>query len=282
MDYTDFSKTGGFPLDSDVLDFNHKVLASAMNWPFRNPDGTYPTVMVLSGCEDTQTNDFINDGWMFYNGEILPFRGSYANQWSASIPSTDGDLFLVETRQQAVFENGQTYDVLEVTRYLTCDLPAGTTAPVGNIYQIPRWTEIVGQRAAGVGNTTSANNGWLPFSGTSGPVAWMVELRRNLLTRLVYLRGEATINVAAVPTPAINYMTLVLPPGYGPSATLSFCAAHDYHGVSRPEDPAIRSISCKILPGSVGTWALGIAPVKPTDPAITSYKVRFHTVYPLD
>lgn len=269
MDYTDFSQTGGFPFDADVLDFNQKALAEVLKWPACQADGTYPPLIILSGCGDVQGNDFIEDGWMLLNGEVIPFRGSYANQ-----SNPDGQLFLVETRQQATFQNGQTYNVLEVTRYLTCDPVLGAPAQVGNIYQIPRLEQIVGSRAAG-------QDGWKAFTGTNGPITWKVELRRNLLTRLVYLRGEATINAAAVPATAIRYsLSFPFPAGYAPSADLAFGAQHDYHSFTNPADPPIRSIACKIF--NSGGWQMAIAPVKPADPTISSYKVLFHTVYPMD
>ena len=274
MNYTDFSQTGGFPLDADVLDFNHKALAEAFKAPFANPDGTYPAAVIISGCTDVTTSDFVEDGWIFFNGEILPFKGSYTNQWGTGGPFVDGDLFLVETRQQAVFQSGQTYDVLEVTRWLTCDPQPAPAVPVGNIYQIPRLEEILGTRAAG-------QDDWRPFSGTFGPITWNLKLRRNPLTRLVYLRGEATINAATVGQPAIRYMLLELPDGYNPSANLAFAAHHDYHSITNPEDAAIRTVTCKIFQ-SGGKWNFSIAPVKPSDPSITSYKVLFHTVYSMD
>ncbi len=274
MNYTDFTQTGGFPLDTDVLDFNQKALAEVLKWPALQDDGTYPSLMILSGCVD-DGGDIFSDGWLLYNGEVLPFRTSSAAGVNAH------KLYLVETRQQAVFQNSQTYNVLEVTRWAILGGPVGGTLIANDVQVLPRLESIAGQRAAAQDSWRSLSN---TFS-TYGFGAFNIEVRRNFLTRMIHLRGElVVVNAQSISAPPVRYIIVAaLPANISPTANLSFPAMCDYHGITKPDDPAIRAQSMHIWrQANNQPFMLQIGLVKPPVSSITGYTLRFHTSYPMD
>lgn len=107
-------QTGGFPLDAETIEFLQDAIASLQAIGKLGGDGNY----VLSGAEFSESgaDTIISDGWIFYNGELLPFVGGnlgegYENQ-------RELDITLIENVEQATYEDTVDKDAY-FTRYFT-------------------------------------------------------------------------------------------------------------------------------------------------------------------
>lgn len=101
MNKAEFLQTGGFPFETNTLDFmqNTYTLFNA----FGHLAGA---TVIVSGCETIGART--NDGVVFYNGELLKFVGG-VNQ---------STVVVKETVSSAIFEDGDTKDVYK-ERYIT-------------------------------------------------------------------------------------------------------------------------------------------------------------------
>lgn len=73
MNNIDFTKPGGFPLDTNALDFLQSAFASSINaLAALGGSDNY----ILSGCVVNGSN--VSTGWVVINGELLPFAGGIA------------------------------------------------------------------------------------------------------------------------------------------------------------------------------------------------------------
>lgn len=69
----DFSNIGGFGLTNEVLDFlqtSYRSAFSAVSTLFGNK-------VIFSGCVVDEINNTVTDGWISYNGEMIPFVGGF-------------------------------------------------------------------------------------------------------------------------------------------------------------------------------------------------------------
>jgi hypothetical protein len=71
MNTIDFSHTGGFPLETDTLDFLQKSLAEPIQALAVLGGDNY----ILSGV--IENDGKVADGWMVIDGEVLPFKGGF-------------------------------------------------------------------------------------------------------------------------------------------------------------------------------------------------------------
>lgn len=101
----DFTQTGGFPLDQDVLKFMQESYRDALSAIAKMAGDR----VIICGCElytdDQQsgsTNQFISSGWIAVNGELMQFEG--------------GEFFpfvvIYETQSPLQFEDGQNKNVV--------------------------------------------------------------------------------------------------------------------------------------------------------------------------
>ncbi|MGY0034463.1 hypothetical protein [Pedobacter sp. NJ-S-72] len=102
MNRVDFLQTGGFPLETDTLNFLQDSFNLMQNFSaIVGKDNC-----ILSGCE--LNNGSVNNGFVVLNGELLPFIGGILQT----------NIVIREDNQSRPFENGQIKKVF-YTRYST-------------------------------------------------------------------------------------------------------------------------------------------------------------------
>ena len=101
MNVVRYKQTGGFPLDTNNLDF----LQSSFH--ILNTLGNLAGDMVIiSGCEIT--GNTVSNGVVYVNKEVLEFRGG----------SLSANVFIKEEAVSGTFEDGS-FKPIEITRYVT-------------------------------------------------------------------------------------------------------------------------------------------------------------------
>ena len=108
MNTQNFNQSGGFPLETEVLEDMQTAYSI-----FNNLGSIAGNFSIISGCEET--NGFVSNGVVFINGEVLEFRGG-------NVSST---VIIVENRIKKEFENGEEKDVLFI-RYATFGIGSTT------------------------------------------------------------------------------------------------------------------------------------------------------------
>ncbi len=89
MNYTEYSQPNGFPLDTNVLN-----IAQVAYTIFNQLGWLGGDLTIITGCYTTRTN--VSDGYVFINGEVLPFTGG----------SIGTNVIIQQTVTNAVYENG--------------------------------------------------------------------------------------------------------------------------------------------------------------------------------
>lgn len=107
MNKINFNQTGGFPLDTDVLNFMQS------SYDVFNALGEMAgNLAILKGCSVTGSS--VADGVVYIAGEVLPFRGGTLStnviirEEKRSLPFEDGESKEVEITRYATFGNGAT------------------------------------------------------------------------------------------------------------------------------------------------------------------------------
>lgn len=101
MNVVRYKQTGGFPLDTNNLDF----LQSSFH--ILNTLGNLAgDMVVISGCEIT--GNTVSNGVVYVNKEVLEFRGG----------SLSANVFIKEETVSGTFEDGS-FKPIEITRYVT-------------------------------------------------------------------------------------------------------------------------------------------------------------------
>lgn len=98
MNNVHFNQTGGFPLDTNVLDFMQKSLQQMQNIGYGLGD-----LVIVKGCE--KVGSTITDGVVFIDGEILPFKGG----------NEGANVIISSTTTNGLNENGESIQI-ETTR----------------------------------------------------------------------------------------------------------------------------------------------------------------------
>lgn len=101
MNKMNFKQSGGFPLDTNVLDFMQESYMI-----FNALASLAGPLTIISGCEDKGSS--ITDGVVCVEGEVFKFRGG----------AKQATVFLKEEKTKLPFENGNSYEV-ENHRYIT-------------------------------------------------------------------------------------------------------------------------------------------------------------------
>jgi len=94
MNKVDIQQVGGFPLETDTLDYMQKAYTALQKIAALGGDN-----YILSGCTQTASN--VTDGFVVIGGQVLPFRGGL----------TQTSVVIREDRETRSFENGQVKDV---------------------------------------------------------------------------------------------------------------------------------------------------------------------------
>ena len=98
MNNVHFNQTGGFPIDTNVLDFMQKSLQQMQNLGYGLGD-----LVIVKGCE--KVGSTITDGVVFIDGEILPFKGG----------NEGANVIISSTTTNGLNENGESIQI-ETTR----------------------------------------------------------------------------------------------------------------------------------------------------------------------
>lgn len=120
MNLLNLTNIGGLPFDQDVLAF----MQNGYHKPFGGVAKLCGDKTILYGVENISGN--ITDGWIAYNGELLPFVGAVA---AARVQITDqiisyffenNNSYPVETKRTAeLVANGGDFDFLDLKRIKT-------------------------------------------------------------------------------------------------------------------------------------------------------------------
>ncbi len=102
MNRIDFSHSGGFPLDTDTLNF----LQTSFTHPIKELAKLGGDNYIISGVTDDGAKT--TDGWVVIKGEIMPFKGDLKQS----------TIVIVTNAQTVDFENGAEREVY-FTRYAT-------------------------------------------------------------------------------------------------------------------------------------------------------------------
>ena len=102
MNKIDFSHSGGFPLDTDTLNF----LQTSFTHPIKELTKLGGDNYIISGVTDDGAKT--TDGWVVIKGEIMPFKGDLKQS----------TIVIVTNAQTVDFENGAEREVY-FTRYAT-------------------------------------------------------------------------------------------------------------------------------------------------------------------
>ncbi len=141
MNNINFSQTGGFPLDTNLLDFMQKSYQILQ--VFGELAGNYS---ILQGCK--QTGSTVSDGVVYINGEVLPFKGS------------SGSNVVIKTEKRALqFEDGNNNEVEEI-RYATFGVSSTSYKWVKfkrplNLFQIEETTKDLDKKDKDLGEADS-------------------------------------------------------------------------------------------------------------------------------
>lgn len=147
MNIIKFLQTGGIPFDADTINFIQSAYTVFNAFGSLAGDKT-----IISGCNvvGSQTSD----GYIFYNGELLVFKGG-VNQSS---------IIIVENDENLVFENGETHTV-EQERYAT--FGTGTAQIVWSSFiRIENLLEIATKVNTNTSNITTNKNSITTLSTT--------------------------------------------------------------------------------------------------------------------
>lgn len=102
MNRIDFSHSGGFPLDTDTLDFLQKSFTDPIKELIKLGGDNY----IISGIEDDGAKT--TDGWVVIKGDVMPFKGDLKQN----------TVVIVNTSQTVDFENQAEHEVY-FSRYAT-------------------------------------------------------------------------------------------------------------------------------------------------------------------
>lgn len=91
------NQTGGLRLDTDILEFGLEAPKIIQCLGYLAHD-----LAIIQGC--SESNNIVSDGFLFINGEILPFKQSQKN--------ANNTVVIVEEKIKRVFKTGQNKDVL--------------------------------------------------------------------------------------------------------------------------------------------------------------------------
>ena len=155
MNKINFNQTGGFPLDTDVLNFmqNAYEVFNALGEMAGN-------LAILKGC--IVTGSSVADGVVYIAGEVLPFRGG----------TLSTNVIIREEKRSLPFENGENKEV-EYTRYATFGNGATTYnwvdfKRINPIKELQKAIVPMGMIAMWSGEVNQIPQGWRLCDGENG------------------------------------------------------------------------------------------------------------------
>jgi len=228
MKFTDFSNTGGFPLDLDVLEWDRSGLWEALGGMY---SGAGTTPLIIAGMHTGSPN-----GWVFVDSKLMPY---YAPSFPP--PLSLGSAYYIrvnKTANPATFEDSSVHNVLEVTYYADLIVASSSATPTDcYLYSsFKRWEEVV----LGVRSKT----GWYPiWSATTGSVVGSIIAKKDLIANT--LQVQATIGVSAtifspsdITTPVYRVIGATLPVELRPANNVPITLIRRYAGIPFVRDAA--------------------------------------------
>jgi hypothetical protein len=134
MNLTNFVQTGGFPVKAERL----QELQTAYSI-FNELGNIAGNLTIISGCNISGNN--VSNGYVFINGEMLPFRGAYIDekviiiQENSSKEFENGEMKAVHFERYATFGNGDTSWLWSDFKrpFATKEIPNDLLAQLGSI-----------------------------------------------------------------------------------------------------------------------------------------------------
>ncbi|MDO5609077.1 MAG: hypothetical protein Q4G08_11550 [Capnocytophaga sp.] len=155
MNRLQLDSTGGFPFDTDTLEFMQKSygLFNALGELAGN-------LAIIKGCTTTGTS--VSDGIVFIKGELLPFKGGTAS----------ANVIVKEERKSLPFEDGQNKDV-EIVRYAVFGVGSESFAwadfkRINPLRELQRAVVPKGMISMWSGELSAVPVGWQLCDGTNG------------------------------------------------------------------------------------------------------------------
>lgn len=179
----DFSFTGGFPFDQDVLDYmqaSYKELFDSiakLGWqdaPAAN------TPIFITGCQFNSTGTTISDGWFWYNGEVIPLTGG-----SFTIANIANLKVTITTTTTSFTYNDTSTHPSKIIKSATIT----DTGSAYNIYNASNFP-FTGLIPIGRGESNATHIAVSAVSGKiTGDLYWSVDR----ITRTVKIRGSLSV-----------------------------------------------------------------------------------------
>lgn len=160
MNKADIQQTGGFPLETDTLNFMQEAYSFLNNLGHLGGGS-----VIVSGC--LEQGNQVTDGVVFYNGELLEFKGGLK-----------GTLVRVITESETrTFENGQN-KVVYRKRYMTFGNPGVAWSSFKRVKSLMELTSTIDSMNSKLtpvgaiimwgGNINEIPTGWKLCDGTNG------------------------------------------------------------------------------------------------------------------
>jgi hypothetical protein len=269
------TETGGLHFDEDILDFVLSSLRDPLNGMFGDAGND---LVIVSGMVVTPGAGLTNDmspGWFYYQGELYKCAGG--NYGLALVGNVIG-IKITETAANVEFDDAPYMRPVKLTRVGELGQYAIGTPGVVTLADFRRWNEVQAD-AAGV----RAIEPWQSMASGQGTLPGTIWYRRNMISRLLHVRGSITVNNAqAITEPVPVYSLGILPAIYRPNYTAPFSGLVRAHSDPDRTDAAIRNTYMAVVGTGPQHGTVEFRPNKPTSVAVASYLVEFNHTLPLD
>lgn len=230
MNYTDFTQLGGFPLDQKVLKHNQDAMIQHLGAYYAG-GGTTP--LIISGMTPVVIGGGgmglggIGDGFCVIAGELLEFKAAVL---PPMMPGVTLYIKIFETKQPALFHDGSTKNVWDITRYATLSTTDGVPFD-----DFKLWHEVI------LGTRSKTQWTLLWSDTTSTTVRGTIYYRKDLIANTIQLRGSIQVFAALFSSgedtaPVYRSVAITLPVGFRPAYTAPFTLYRRYHGVAYVRD----------------------------------------------
>lgn len=200
MNYTDFSITGGFPLNQARLSFLQSAWVSGFEALGKFIGGA--GIVVLTGCDENA--GVTQDGWIVINGEILPFIGGTTGTFIEVIEASFPIVGLVYENQANNTSSTQYPQRNRFAQFAATGIA---------------WSPI--RFAQPIANILSLNTDWVHIGITPGAPAlyagWSLNNSLRYRTDMAsncHIQGQLAFSAATLPYSSV---VLTLPLGFRPT-----------------------------------------------------------------
>jgi hypothetical protein len=170
----DFTQLGGYPLDQDTMDFLQGAYKNSIE-QLAGVAVSGGAPVVLSGMAVSNSGNTVTDGWLLYNGEIVPFTGG-------TVTPSAGQVALVQINTVSstlTYNDGSTPTVVftkDAVLVAGASATTATTFPVSAMLSYVVSLGLVGRESAW--NVLSLSHS---ASGFSGSLKYKLNSMGNML-----------------------------------------------------------------------------------------------------